>query len=115
MYPIGDAQTEPFWPQGLGTNRGFHGAFDAIYACLTLGKQGVAAATKERNFAYSCLNANAWTPAILTSQDKWTVDPLTRYTPRICEMARKMTLEKNLQIPDRIVDVRFVGAFTPNY
>ena len=28
---VGDALLEPFWPEGLGINRGFHTAFDAMY------------------------------------------------------------------------------------
>ena len=29
---VGDALLEPFWPQGLGSNRGFHSALDAVWA-----------------------------------------------------------------------------------
>eukprot|EP00049_Salpingoeca_infusionum_P004427 m.79151 g.79151 ORF g.79151 m.79151 type:complete len:1531 (-) comp12559_c2_seq1:1806-6398(-) len=29
---VGDALLEPFWPEGLGINRGFHTALDAIFA-----------------------------------------------------------------------------------
>ena len=28
VLPIGDALQEPFWPEGLGINRGFLGAYD---------------------------------------------------------------------------------------
>lgn len=27
---VGDAVLEPFWPEGLGINRGFHTALDAV-------------------------------------------------------------------------------------
>ena len=32
VFPVGDALLEPFWPQGLGSNRGFHSALDAVWA-----------------------------------------------------------------------------------
>ena len=32
VLPIGDALQEPFWPEGLGVNRGFHNALDACWA-----------------------------------------------------------------------------------
>ncbi|EDQ88761.1 uncharacterized protein MONBRDRAFT_26045 [Monosiga brevicollis MX1] len=31
VMPVGDALLEPFWPEGLGINRGFHSALDAIW------------------------------------------------------------------------------------
>ena len=36
VFPIGDAILEPFWPQGLGSNRGFHSAMDAIWSVHVL-------------------------------------------------------------------------------
>lgn len=115
VFPIGDAQTEPFWPQGLGTNRGFHGAMDAVFACLCQATQGLEPASRERDFAFSCLNAVAWTPAILTEQSEWSADPLSRYSARVCEMARNMTRDKQLPLPPRFEQMRFTGAFTPAY
>ena len=32
VLPIGDALQEPFWPEGLGVNRGMHNALDACWA-----------------------------------------------------------------------------------
>ena len=31
VLPVGDALQEPFWPEGLGINRGMHNAFDACF------------------------------------------------------------------------------------
>lgn len=31
FLPIGDALQEPFWPEGLGVNRGIHNALDAVW------------------------------------------------------------------------------------
>eukprot|EP00966_Prymnesium_polylepis_P110002 2545137-Prymnesium_polylepis.1 len=32
VMPVGDALQEPFWPEGLGTNRGVHNARDTAVA-----------------------------------------------------------------------------------
>lgn len=51
ILPIGDAILEPFWPQGLGSNRGFHSALDAVWAVHVLHTSGTLdAALLERNF-----------------------------------------------------------------
>jgi hypothetical protein len=31
VLPVGDALQEPFWPEGLGVNRGMHNALDAVW------------------------------------------------------------------------------------
>ena len=31
VLPVGDALQEPFWPEGLGVNRGMHNALDACW------------------------------------------------------------------------------------
>ena len=31
VLPVGDALQEPFWPEGLGINRGMHNALDAVW------------------------------------------------------------------------------------
>ena len=37
VLPVGDALQEPFWPEGLGVNRGCHNALDAAWVrTLTL-------------------------------------------------------------------------------
>ena len=38
VLPIGDALQEPFWPEGLGINRGFHNALDACWAADQWGR-----------------------------------------------------------------------------
>ena len=30
VMAVGDSLIEPFWPEGLGINRGFHSALDAV-------------------------------------------------------------------------------------
>ena len=57
VLPVGDALQEPFWPEGLGVNRGCHNALDA---CWVANKWGSAAASEpsqrqllqERQYVY---------------------------------------------------------------
>ena len=57
VFPVGDSILEPFWPQGLGSNRGFHTAIDAVWAVRVLVAEGLQAALLERNFAYDLMIA----------------------------------------------------------
>ena len=45
VLPIGDALQEPFWPEGLGINRGIHNALDA---CWAANKWAIATRDEER-------------------------------------------------------------------
>ena len=46
LLPIGDALQEPFWPEGLGINRGIHNALDA---CWSANKWAMAPTAAERD------------------------------------------------------------------
>ena len=47
VFPAGDSMVEPFWPQGLGSNRGFHTALDAAWAVRLLRAEGQTETTPE--------------------------------------------------------------------
>ncbi|OQS02772.1 hypothetical protein THRCLA_04888 [Thraustotheca clavata] len=49
---VGDALMEPFWPQGLGINRGFLSALDTAFAITQLDKQDDATVLLERENNY---------------------------------------------------------------
>ena len=51
----GDALLEPFWPQGLGSNRGFHSALDAVWAVHVMQTEGLEVAPLE----LSCMQHHA--------------------------------------------------------
>ena len=71
---------EPFWPQGLGSNRGFHTAMDACHAISVLGASGLEPALLERSFAYDSMRTQPWfMGAGLLDPHGWSADPLTRY------------------------------------
>ena len=73
VMPIGDALASPFWPQGLGVNRGFHSALDAV-DCIRRG-QGVDFA----NFAYRASHYHPFLVKVLTKASTWTADITSRY------------------------------------
>ena len=79
VLPIGDSLLEPFWPQGLGSNRGFHSALDAVWAAHVLHESGLDAALLERNFCYDLMLQGPWQPHLLKPAKGWSADPLTRY------------------------------------
>lgn len=82
IFPIGDAILEPFWPQGLGSNRGFHSALDAVWSVHVLHESGLEAALLERNFWYDLMLLGPWAPGagLLKPSEKWTSDPVSRYS-----------------------------------
>ena len=79
VFPIGDSLLEPFWPQGLGSNRGFHSALDAVWAVHLTHESGLEAALLERNFFYDLMLQGPWQPHLLKPSKGWSADPVTRY------------------------------------
>jgi hypothetical protein len=80
VLPVGDALQNPFWPQGLGVNRGFHSALDGVAAAL-LRHDDVERAIDTAVFLHSCRNYTAFfEKVVLPTADQWTCDPTTRYT-----------------------------------
>jgi hypothetical protein len=83
VLPIGDTLVNPFWPQGLGVNRGFHSALDAVWALYLDAVGSRSEAERERLVSY---NMMMWLPlqsALVRSpappNGLWLADPLTRY------------------------------------
>ena len=65
LLPIGDALQEPFWPEGLGINRGIHNALDA---CWVAHKWGMACA-EEAGSLSSPVQSSPVLPAASASGD----------------------------------------------
>ena len=92
VFPIGDALLEPFWPQGLGSNRGFHSALDAAHALAVMRRDGLHAALLDRQFSYDVMVhvGGAFPPSIIQPGANWRADYTTRYRPEaIVEMTVK--------------------------
>jgi len=82
VFPIGDALLEPFWPQGLGSNRGFHSALDAAWSMYEMQCHGVVEqALIERAFAYDVMLHTAFAKGCVQPGTGWTADSMTRYQP----------------------------------
>ena len=93
VLPIGDALQNPYWPQGLGVNMGFHGALDAIWASHVFNNSGFNKEETEKeinsSFALFCYVVYP-TPNNILPGKRWTADPSTRYTS---DIIRKLHLE----------------------
>lgn len=76
VFPIGDALQNPFWPQGLGVNRGFHSSLDAVWASQ---QASFAEALTERNSAWAVMEWKAFYIPCVTAAAGWSCDPTTRY------------------------------------
>lgn len=77
IFPIGDAAQNPFWPQGLGVNRGFHSALDAVWAA----QQSFALeALAERQCAWAVMDFKVFSQSSINPASKWSSDPTTRYS-----------------------------------
>ncbi|KAI3632268.1 hypothetical protein MIR68_009374 [Amoeboaphelidium protococcarum] len=81
ICPAGDALQNPFWPQGLGINRGFHNALDAVWVShLWITGEDQDKIAEERNFAFKLLNWKVFSVDQIQPGEKWTADPITRYS-----------------------------------
>ncbi|EQC41925.1 hypothetical protein SDRG_00780 [Saprolegnia diclina VS20] len=74
---VGDALMEPFWPQGLGINRGFLSALDTAYAITQLDTKDDALLLAERESHYKRSAALQLDSNI----QKYTIEPTSRYGP----------------------------------
>jgi len=83
VFPIGDSLLEPFWPQGLGSNRGFHSALDAAHSLRVLRQETLHASLLDRQFSYDVMVhvGGAFPPGIIQPGSNWRADYTTRYRP----------------------------------
>jgi hypothetical protein len=97
VEPIGDALINPFWPQGLGVNRGFHVSMDACYAAHVFDgkRENMQETMRVREEPNECLEYFGMYELtdLLTAASKWTANPVTRYTT-VAEMHRLRALDK---------------------
>jgi hypothetical protein len=105
VFPVGDSLLEPFWPQGLGVNRGFHSSLDAINALRFFHEKGHEECRKEIDFTYFMLHGFSWKQSFLADQILWKTDPLTRYAVYIIkQVILEFKMKKDISwIPSRVV------------
>jgi hypothetical protein len=97
VLPIGDSLVNPFWPQGLGVNRGFHSSIDAVWTVLmdTLPNYGRDVAMLEGEVAHRMMMWFPLMPHLLNSGVGWKADPLTRYVPMIPQTMHMNDVQKH--------------------
>lgn len=80
VLPIGDALQSPFWPQGLGVNKGFHSAIDGVAAAVVGVKEGLQQAMAKQIFLMFTRNYIPFFEQQLVSPAAgWSIDETTRY------------------------------------
>merc|ERR1712050_151616 len=60
VFPVGDALQEPLWTSGLGVNRGFHSALNAVYAALLAREKNIVSAMDNIAHSYACTRGMKW-------------------------------------------------------
>lgn len=86
---IGDSLIEPFWPEGVGTCRGFLGALDGVWMVAQIGKKSDEQLLADREMAYRVIQhvSGFRRDDLQKNVRKYTVDPKSRYTvkfPQLC-------------------------------
>ncbi|KAI9353640.1 hypothetical protein BDR26DRAFT_913899 [Obelidium mucronatum] len=116
VLPVGDALQNPYWPQGLGINRGFHSALDAVHAIYVHATtQNYDLAVYERMTAFramewyplteSCLETPIPTnPTVKAAtgnsrEHNWTIDPLTRYSKMVFKSIHRNDIDVQAPAP----------------
>ncbi|DAZ98374.1 TPA: hypothetical protein N0F65_000693 [Lagenidium giganteum] len=81
---IGDSLMEPFWPEGLGTCRGFLGALDGCWMVSQIGKQGDEQLLADRELGYRIIQhvSGFSRDDLQKNVRKYNCDPRSRYTVR---------------------------------
>ncbi|KAI9366941.1 hypothetical protein DFJ73DRAFT_891455 [Zopfochytrium polystomum] len=114
VLPVGDALQNPYWPQGLGVNRGFHTALDAVFACHVHASSGYDAAVLERATAFKLMewwtlsenslsephpSKSAVAPVVKSADHDWTVDPVSRYHKNVMKSVHRSDIVNKAPAP----------------
>ncbi|KAG7386195.1 hypothetical protein PHYPSEUDO_000516 [Phytophthora pseudosyringae] len=77
---IGDSLIEPFWPEGVGTCRGFLGALDGVWMVAQIGKKADEQLLADREMAYRVIQhvSGFRRDDLQKNVRKYTVDPKSR-------------------------------------
>lgn len=99
VVPGGDALQNPYWPQGLGINRGFHNVLDALWASYLWTTGSPEELVKEeREFAFRMLNWKTFSIDVLQPGTSWTCDPITRYSPSLVKSLHMHDVESKAEV-----------------
>jgi len=104
-FIAGDALMEPFWPEGLGMNRGFLTALDTAWVLqkFVRGKCTAKEAIEEREDLYFVMRdlaaktrCQVLTKMIIHGRD-WTIDPNTRYNRSVYPPSRESIMARKAE------------------
>jgi hypothetical protein len=104
VLPIGDTLVNPFWPQGLGVNRGFHSSLDAAWTVFldsiapTSGSSSRDIALHERDVSHRMMMWFPLLPPLVNSGTQWKADPLTRYAAKIPQTMHMNDVQKHATV-----------------
>ena len=105
ILPCGDALQNPYWPQGLGINRGMHHTIDAVWAVyLAACGMETDVVIQERKFAFRLVDWKTFNIGCLTSGKSWGLDPISRYSMELVKSIHMHDLESGAvesSIPER--------------
>ncbi|KAI8930169.1 hypothetical protein BC831DRAFT_440730 [Entophlyctis helioformis] len=100
VLPIGDALQNPYWPQGLGVNRGVQNALDAVWMAHVLGLHGSRAfAEEERRTAFKAMDWTTFEQGLLRPAAGWSIDPLDRYASYLFASIHNTDIEQRAPFP----------------
>eukprot|EP00938_MAST-03A_sp_MAST-3A-sp1_P002474 g2474.t1 len=108
-FIAGDALMEPFWPEGLGMNRGFLTALDTAWVLQKYirGKCNAKETIEEREDLYYVMRdlAAKTRSQVLTKMiihgEGWTIDPSTRYNRSVYPPSRETILARKAEAKAR--------------
>jgi hypothetical protein len=104
VLPIGDTLVNPFWPQGLGVNRGFHSSLDAAWTIFqdsiapSSGSSSRDIALHERDVSHRMMMWFPLLPYLVNSGLQWRADPLTRYAAKIPQTMHMNDVQKHATV-----------------
>ncbi|KAJ3129902.1 hypothetical protein HK098_007656 [Nowakowskiella sp. JEL0407] len=93
VLPIGDALQNPYWPQGLGVNRGFHNSLDALWSVYLWFLGENEQSKEDRVIFFKIMDWVVFSEKCLTPPDSWEIDPVTRYSPWLFQSMHRQELE----------------------
>ncbi|KAJ2998071.1 hypothetical protein HDV02_004896 [Globomyces sp. JEL0801] len=105
VVPVGDTFQNPYWPQGLGINRGFHSAIDGVWAAhlSAISNGDKQLVDGERKNAFLTSEWSVFMDNTVISGHEWKTDPLYRYHPAL--FLSRYNNETAIQtLPPRFVD-----------
>ncbi|KAJ3325948.1 hypothetical protein HDV06_002333 [Boothiomyces sp. JEL0866] len=92
VIPVGDALQNPYWPQGLGINGGFHNSLDGVWSAHIYHTSNDPALVIQERVGYNYQDASYR----LTDGKTWSADPISRYDNEIFKQLHRADIAANV-------------------